>query len=351
MLGILSRALGRSPGPDAAYGERGAQPASPSGAGAVSAASSTPRSQSDLNTTPRSAFTPRSLLSTPRSLLATPRSLLSSQREKWAAAKAAQEELYLRFGASVQQAELRRLTRKQLRRRLQALDSAPTEGEGLPFGALVHDVLLWNALARLHDGCELADQEEALAALRDSHLPLDLLERALMVIGVPAGDRRGLTKETAAEALYRHLRLLLGGGGGEEVPVVVTVAGEDPCDGAPIAPEAEASDEAERNAEAAQLARDRKFEALDADLARIPEEEVLVAPAPAPLSPGQPIPLARDAKFDALDAQLSQWLDSVVMEKAPLATAAPAAEGVVDAAPGTEISPSPPGSPAQMSHL
>mmetsp|Transcript_54158 Transcript_54158/g.122491 ORF Transcript_54158/g.122491 Transcript_54158/m.122491 type:complete len:329 (+) Transcript_54158:36-1022(+) len=328
MLAILSRALGRGTGADAANGERGprAETVAPSVEGAVNVPVSSPsRSSSGLNTTPRSALTPRSLLSTPRSLLATPRSLLSSQREKWAAAKAAQEELYLRFNASVHRDELRRLTRKQLRRRLQALDSAPTEGEGLTFGALVDDVLLWNALARLHDGCEFADQEEALAALRDSRLPLDLLERALMVIGLPEGDRRGLTKETAALALYRNLRLLLGSGGGEEVPVVVTVAGEEACDGAPIAPEAVVLDESARDAEAAQLARNRKFEAFDAELARIPEEEVS---APA----------------------LSRWLDGMVVDKAPLASAAPAAEGAGDAAPG-DLSPSPPGSPVAMSHL
>jgi len=154
------------------------------------------------------AFTtsPRSVLSTPRSLLSTPRSLLSASSSLFSARRAAEcAELYHKFSGSVHREELKQLSRGALRRRLLELDSAPTEGDGMLHSALVDTVLLWNALARLHDGVDPGDQEEALVALRDGGLPTELLHKALMVVGVPWQERRLLKQKAAAALIYDRL--------------------------------------------------------------------------------------------------------------------------------------------------
>lgn len=226
---------------------------------------------------------PRSLTSTPRSLLTTPRSLLSAKREQWAAEAAARAELVRRFSGSVRQEELRQLSRRELRQRLLDLGAAPTEGEGLPFAALVDTVLLWNALARLHDGAEFEQREEALLALTDSGLSSELLQRALMVVGVPAEERRGLRPQAAAALLHRRLLPLLEE---DEPPCSAQwrrgAAGAAGRAAAKDAPQPvqhlsrwgktveayEQAHEASANTACANelAARDTKFEALDADL-------------------------------------------------------------------------------------
>jgi len=47
------------------------------------------------------------------------------------------------------------------------LGAATTEGDGMTYSALVDTVILWNALARVHDGSESDLQAEALVVLRD----------------------------------------------------------------------------------------------------------------------------------------------------------------------------------------
>lgn len=246
---------------------------------------------------------PRSLLSTPRSILSTPRSLLSAQRREWRAAAAAQAELFRSWGGSVRREELKQLTRKQLRQRLLDLGAAPTEGEGMHFATLVDTVLFWNALARIHDGGGLAEREEALLALRDSGLPSELLQRALMVVRVPVEERRRLKQQAAADLLYERLLPLLAAdaecGGREEAA----------CG----AKEAEAS---LRSEEAQSRWRQKVLEAEDEEPR--PNLEVIVGDVStkvlveAPCSSHPSVEqLARDSKFEALDADLRRSLEEI----------------------------------------
>lgn len=105
---------------------------------------------------------------------------------------------------SVQRDELRRLPRSLLRKRLQELGAADTEGEGLFHGALADTVLLWNALDRLRAD-DKEQQEEAVRALRDSGLPASLLRRALLVLGTPFEESQSLSQAEVTALLHARL--------------------------------------------------------------------------------------------------------------------------------------------------
>lgn len=113
---------------------------------------------------------------TPRSILSTPRALLAGRRQK-------RDELFAMFFGSVSYLELSQLTRRQLRQRLQDLEAARSEGDGMTFGHLVHNVLLWNVMDRVHSDTAWSQyQEDAIEAVKKNKLPLDLAQRALLIM-------------------------------------------------------------------------------------------------------------------------------------------------------------------------
>lgn len=274
--------------------------------------------------------------------------MLSARRERQAVEKVARQELLSRVGPSLQRHELRQLTRSQLRQRLRDLGAADTEGDGMLFGNLVDLVLLWNALGRLQDYENWSSQqEEALLALAESGLALDLLLRVLMVVGVPIEECQSLGQKEAAALVHEKLLQLR-----PEAPSELCIVEEGDLRGA-----AELLDDSDQAAVVIEVAdvnelqdarlghiscpvelveeiskppctvpspsaigvpQDDKFEALDADLANFLDQ----MDVPLTSSPAAPIAadsLARDAKFDALDADLSDCIDRHTEEAPPLA--------------------------------
>lgn len=261
------------------------------------------------------------------------------------------EELFQRFGPSIQRHELRQLSRVQLRQRLLDLGSAETEGDGTLFNTLVDTVLLWNALNRLQDNEDWGpSQEETLEVLRDAGLSVDLLRRVLLVIGIPWKECQSLNRSRAASLLNEKLARLRPGPVQEEEEVSLEV---DCCherhlreladlrDGTledhrlSIEPSArkvivEISDEhlgrewhcsddrdlleGVPHPAAIGMSRDAKFDSLDADLTEC------LGTLVERLTPTTPPAPPRDAKFDALDAQLAECMQ--VSETSPLATGA-----------------------------
>lgn len=262
------------------------------------------------------------------------------------------EELFQRFGPSIQRHELRQLSRVQLRQRLLDLGSAETEGDGTLFNTLVDTVLLWNALNRLQDNEDWGpSQEETLEVLRDAGLSVDLLRRVLLVIGIPWKECQSLNRSRAASLLNEKLARLRPGPvqeEEEEVSLEVDCCHErhlrelaDLRDGTledhrlSIEPSArkvivEISDEhlgrewhcsddrdlleGVPHPAAIGMSRDAKFDSLDADLTEC------LGTLVERLTPTTPPAPPRDAKFDALDAQLAECMQD--SETSPLATGA-----------------------------
>eukprot|EP00927_Polykrikos_kofoidii_P039033 TRINITY_DN33473_c0_g1_i1.p1 TRINITY_DN33473_c0_g1~~TRINITY_DN33473_c0_g1_i1.p1 ORF type:complete len:335 (+),score=45.26 TRINITY_DN33473_c0_g1_i1:104-1108(+) len=106
--------------------------------------------------------------------------------------------------ASTNRIDLQCLTRQRLRQRLLFLGAAKTEGDGLAFKELVNTVILWNILAGLRTG-ERAKVEQSLRALRESCLSRSVLERGLIVVGMPQVERKALNRDSAETLLHHKL--------------------------------------------------------------------------------------------------------------------------------------------------
>lgn len=261
--------------------------------------------------------TPRSLLSTPRSIISASSSAFSWQSERWAAAKAAKNELYEAHAHSVCKENLKLLSRGQLRYRLRELGSARSEGEGLSYNALVESVLLWNALALFKDDCP-EEHVEALRILKEGGLSLDLLRKALLVTGVPLQELRGFTQQQAADLLHSRLSRHLSQRAitrriaqveleqQREAFQLWCAAGFTAMDAA----SGTSSPSRQRDEEQTQ-ARDLKFNALDADLAGCLDEEAAApcepkhGPRPAQQQPGMAWPESPGGGMDEHGAPLS----------------------------------------------
>lgn len=256
-----------------------------------------------------------------RSLLSNASSVLSSQRREWEAAAAQRRELFRCWGPSVKREELKQLTRKQLRRRLADLGAAPTEGDGMLFESLVDTVLLWNALARLHDGHDLKEKQEALLALRDAGLSGHLLQRALLVVGVPAKERRGLKPSAAAMLLFERLQPLVGSEC-EGLPRAPEVLSQDSGDSIPTSKWRQRVLEAEEDAAACKPIDDVELvqNTIGPPSLDVADMDVSVMDMDGSescgvrlqeSSPDKLVRDSRDAKFAAMDADLRKCLEEI----------------------------------------